>query len=528
MLATIIALDVFLTYIGVRQTLWQKNFFDAMVERDLTGFWRQIRELAFIVAGIVVAGTGRVWFEQALEMRWRSWLTKTYLSRWLSGHAHWQMGHSGAVDNPDQRIAEDLRLMASETLRLSVGALNYAVDFFTFSTMLWSLSGAASLALAGMNVQVPGYMMWIAVLYALLGSLLIEWIGRGLVPVDYQQQRKEADFRYLLVRVREHASPIALWRGESVEGQSLNAAFARIRGNWNDVMRYTKRITAMNALYVQSSMLLPYLITGPRYFSGAVTIGTVMQLNSLFNRVRGALSWFVYRYKDLAMLRSVFQRLHEFGWALRRPMDGGIQFAREGADVIMASVRVELPDGAGLGRIDHLHLAPGDRLLIQGRSGSGKSLLLAAIAGLWPASSGRVTLPDGLTLFVPQQSYMPEGTLLACLAYPSSLAEVNVAQARAALEEVGLTALVDDLHEDAAWGRRLSPGEQQRVGFARVLVQRPAVVFLDESTAALDPEGEATMYQLLDEHLPRSIIVSVGHRPSLRRWHSLEIQWAAV
>jgi len=527
LLAAIIGLDVFLTYIGVRQTHWQKNFFDALVERDLAGFWRQMLELGFIIGGIVVAGTGRVWFEQALAMRWRSWLTGHHLQRWLGGHAYWRMSTEGAVDNPDQRIADDLRLMASDTLSLSVGALNYAVDFFTFATMLWSLSGALSFAAGGMALDVPGYMLWAAMLYALAGSLLIEWIGRGLVAIDYQQQRREADFRFLLVRLRSEATSVALWQGEATEQRGLSEAFSRIRDNWREVMGYTKRITAMNALYVQASMLLPYLITGPRYFAGAITVGTVMQLNSLFNRVRGALSWFVYRYKDLALLRSVFQRLHELDIALQQRRDSGLRFERGGTDVVLQGIAVHRAQGGRLGGISHLRLRPGDRLLVRGRSGSGKSLLLSALAGLWPLAEGTVSWPVGRVLFVPQRSYLPEGSLRACIAYPGVAASIDTPAARATLLEVGLGALSAELDSERDWSRVLSPGEQQRLAFARVLLQRPAVVFLDETSAALDLDAEAMMYDLLDERLADCIVVSVGHRASLLRWHPLQLDWDA-
>lgn len=525
LLGTIVGLDVFLTYIGVRQTYWQKNFFDALVERDLNGFWRQMLELGFIIAGIVVAGTARVWFEQALQMRWRGWVTNTYLARWLGGRAYWHMQHNGCVDNPDQRIAEDLRIMASDTLRLSVGALNYVVDFFTFATMLWGLAGALSFAVAGTQVQIPGYMMWAAVLYALIGSMMIEWIGRGLVPVDYQQQRREADFRYLLVRVRENAAAIALWRGERTESNGLAGAFDGIRRNWGEVMRYTKRITAMNALYVQSSMLLPYLITGPRYFAGDISVGTLMQLNSLFNRVRGALSWFVYRYKDLALLRSVFHRLHQFERAVGETVHHGLQRTFAGSDLILDVVQVRLPDGRALGCVDHLHLSPGDRLLIQGASGTGKSLLLSSLAGLWPFATGAVRMPQGRVVFVGQASYLPVGTLHACVAYPGSIEETGPTEVAAALVAVGLGDLLGELENAAEWSTRLSPGERQRLAFARLLVQKPDLVFLDEVTSALDTEAEATLYALLAERLPRCIVISSAHRPSLHAWHGRNLRW---
>ena len=526
LLGSIVALDVFLTYVGVRQTYWQKNFFDALAERDLNGFRHQLVELAFIITGIVVAGTARVWLEQALQMRWRSWLTSTYLTRWLGDRAYWRLEQPGqALDNPDQRIAEDLRLMANDTLRLSVGALNYVVNFFTFAVLLWGLSGALSFAVAGVQVQLPGHMVWLAMLYALIGSLIIEGIGRGLVPVDYQQQRREADFRYLLVRVREHAAGIALWRGERAESQGLGGAFNGIRSNWHEVMRYTKRVTAMNALYVQSSMLLPYLFTGPRYFAGDITIGTVMQLGSLFNRVRGALSWFVYRYKDLALLRSVFQRLHQFDQALRQPVRYGMKPLQEGDALILRGVRLELPDARLLGHIPALTLIPGERLLIQGPSGSGKSLLLSALAGLWPFASGTVVLPQGRVMFISQQTYLPDGTLHACVAYPAMADQIDAARAGEALCAVGLGHFIDDLHAPTVWAGRLSPGEKQRLSFARLLVHRPALAFLDEATSALDTESEAVLYDLLADRLPTCIVVSVAHRASLEAWHGRRLSW---
>ncbi|MBN6152190.1 ABC transporter ATP-binding protein/permease [Xanthomonas sp. AmX2] len=528
LLATIVGLDALLTYVGVRQTYWQKNFFDALVERDLDAFWRQMLELVFIVAGIVGAGTARVWFEQALEMRWRHWLTTVYLDRWLGGTAYWRIESEGLVDNPDQRIADDLRLMASDTLRLSVGALHYAVDFFTFAAMIWGLSGALSFTLAGFDVHIPAYMLWAAVLYAVAGSVLIEWIGRGLVAVDYEQQRREADFRHLLVRVREHAAQVAMMRGEPAESAGLKQAFGAIRSNWRWVMGYTKRITAMNALYVQSSMVLPYLITGPRYFAGEITVGTVMQLNSLFNRVRGALSWFVYRYKDLALLRSVFQRLVEFERATGSQGQDptGIRVSvGEGDTLQIRDLTLALPDGEPLGHVGHLQIAPGERVLVHGPSGSGKSLLLSAVAGLWRHGRGDIVLPQGKVMFVPQRSYLPSGTLHACLAYPAVEDSLAYPDAVAALSAVGLAGLVAELPRREHWMRRLSPGEQQRLAFARILLRKPDVLFLDETTSALDLDAEAMLYALLVERMPGCAVVSVAHRPSLGRFHTVTVAW---
>lgn len=527
LLATIIGLNVFLTYIGVRQTYWQKNFFDALVERDLAAFWAQLRELVFIVVGIVGAGTARVWFEQALEMRWRAWLTNDYLRRWLGEAAFARIELEGGTDNPDQRIAEDLRLMAGETLRLSVGLLNYLVDFFTFAAVIWGLSGALSFSLAGLQIHIPGYMLWAAILYALIGSVLIEKIGHRLVPVDYQQQRREADFRFLLVRVRENAAQIAVMGGSAAEQAGLDRAFAMIRANWAEVMRYTKRVTALNALYVQSSMVIPYLVTGPRYFAGEITIGVVMQLNSLFNRVRGSLSWFVYRYQDLAMLRAVFRRLAEFDRALLPPDAPGIRIARSHDDALrIEALCLRRPDGRTLADLSAWAVRPGERWLIQGPSGSGKSTLLAAMAGLWRAGSGTIMRPEASCMFVPQRLYLPGGSLSACLAYPRAPQAIGASAMAGALETVGLGTLVAELEHEASWMRRLSPGEQQRIAFARALLHRPAFLFLDESTSALDLDAEARMYRLIVDTMPETAIVSVAHRPSLHAFHTHVLHWA--
>ncbi|TBU92825.1 ABC transporter ATP-binding protein/permease [Stutzerimonas kirkiae] len=520
LLALIIVLDLGTVYCAVQISTWQKNFFDALSEyqRELISplMWR----LAGLIALTTFCATFSIFFRQLLEIRWRSWVTEDYLARWTRKHAYQRIESARLADNPDQRIAEDLALMAGKTLDLGLGLLKNLVNAVSFAVILWGLSGSLPLTAIGLDIELPGYMLWAAILYAALGSWLMEKIGKPMVGLDYRQQQYEADFRYLLVRMRENAEQIAFYRGEAIEHNRLRNAFHAIRQNWRGLMTYTKRVAFTESVYIEVGSILPYLISIPRYFAKQITIGGVMQLSVGFSRLRTALSWFLFNYKELALLRSALRRLGEFDAVLRQPQVSGIRLVQsEHANLRTHGLNLQRPDGSPLSAIADIEVRPGERWLVRGPSGIGKSTLLRALAGLWPYGDGRIELPRGSQLFLPQKSYLPPGSLKDALCYPAAAETFDDAQCARALGLVQLPQYTKRLHESDHWEKRLSPGEQQRLAFARVLLHRPDYLFLDEASSALDAQNEDNLYRLLDEHLPASTVVSVAHHASLERYH---------
>ncbi|THF67577.1 ABC transporter ATP-binding protein/permease [Pseudothauera nasutitermitis] len=522
LLALVVVLDLLIVYRYTRISYWQKDFYDALTNYDVDAFYLGLLELLIIAMIGIVLDASRTYTAQYLEIRWRNWMTDVFLQRWFSGRAYYRFERGNGADNPDQRIAEDLRLMASNTLELGLGLLSNLTTLASFAVIVWGLSGTLSLALGGTTLEVPGYIFWAAVLYALAGSWAMEKIGGRMVTIDYTQQQREADFRVLLVRVREYAEQIAFYRGEKAEEARLRDSFRAIRANWREIMTYTKRITIADSFYTEVGAIVPTLLVGPRYFAHQMTFGDYMQLGQAFMRVRVSLSWFIYKYKELALLRSVYRRLVEFERVLAHPPDARtlVRPEPDAAAIEARGLSLRLPDGRQLVDTLDWRIAPGERWLIRGHSGAGKSTLLRALAGLWPHGSGEIAMPAGREMFLPQQSYLPVGSLRACLCYPSDEQWFGIGECLAVLREVGLEELAGELDVHDNWAKRLSPGEQQRLAFARLLLHKPAWVFLDESTSSLDPRNESRLYELLIERLPGAAIVSVAHRTSLARFHT--------
>jgi putative ATP-binding cassette transporter len=434
----------------------------------------------------------------------------------------------GETDNPDQRIADDIDSFVSQTLALTLGFLESAITLVSFVGILWNLSGALTFTLAGVGVTVPGYMVWTALVYALVGSYLTMRVGRPLIRLNFDQQRYEADFRFSLVRFRENVEGVALYGGEKDESDIFKGRFDKVVGNWWAIMKRQKRLSWLTNGYAQAAVIFPILAAAPRYFSGAMQLGGLMQTASAFGQVQGSLSWFVDAYAELASWRATVDRLTSFSRAMDEVREAHANgLARTTADEDVLSVRelaLALPDGNPMVEPVGLTVRKGESLLISGPSGTGKSTLLRAIAGLWPYGTGAITLPGrGRTLFLPQKPYLPMGDLRAVLSYPTPAGGFDDEALRAALADCGLKRLTGLLDDERYWAQTLSPGEQQRLAFARMLLQKPDWLFLDEATSALDEDGEAQLYALLRERLPDAAVVSVGHRSSLLPFHGQRV-----
>ncbi len=531
LLAVIVAMNLGIVYVNVLFSNWNNRFYDALQQRDLTRFSHELLYFCILAAAFIVIAVYQTYLTQMLQIRWRRWLTDRYLGEWLAGHAyyHLQLGEY-RTDNPDQRIADDLQLFVEATLTLTLGLLSSVVTLASFAVILWRLSGTIDVPLGARHLAIPGYMLWAALLYAVGGTWLTHRIGRPLIGLNFQQQQFEANFRFSLVRLRENTEGIALYHGEREEKRSLGDRFGHIVRNWWAIMKRQKRLTWFTAGYSQAAIVFPVIAAAPRYFSGAIQLGALMQTIQAFGQVQGALSWFVTAYTQLAQWKATTDRLTGFRAAMRtaqtRAAAARIVWARTGqAGLTLRDLRLELPGGAPLLKGINLEVKPGEAWLVTGPTGAGKSTLLRAIAGIWPFGEGTIETPaHGRTLFLPQRPYMPIGTLRRALSYPGPPSTFDDAAMREALSACGLSRLADRLDESRHWALELSPGEQQRVAFARALLQHPAWLFLDEATAALDEASEAQLYGLVKQRLPNTALVSVGHRSALAAFHERRLE----
>lgn len=535
LLAAIVALNLAAVYMLVQLNEWNRVFYDALQNKDQPVFWEQLLRFTYIAFAYIVISVYRFYLTQLLELRWRGWLTKRYLGRWLTESTFYRMelarfsSHAQtAPDNPDQRIQEDLNLFTTYTVTLSMGVLNATVTLFSFVGILWGLSGSFAFEWGGASYEIPGFMVWMAVLYAVAGSVVTHFVGRPQIPLNFQQQRLEADFRHHLVRVREYSEAIALDRGEKVEQSQLGLRFSSVLGNYLQLIRKQKNLIWFTNFFGQAAVVFPFVVAAPRFFSGAIQLGQLMQIASAFGRVQDSLSWFVDNYQSLAAWRATADRLTSFEAAL-----ASAEHARSSLQVTQAQdmtlrsagLSLGLPNGAQLLSDSNVELAPGDRVLLQGASGSGKSTLLRALAGIWPFAAGRIARPERFSddaMFLPQRPYLPQGRLRDALAYPEPSTRYTDAEHHAALEAAQLSQLQPRLDDEDAWTQKLSGGEQQRLAMARVFLKKPRWVFADEAVSALDePNGNAVYTRLL-HHLAQvnGALLSIAHGPALAALHN--------
>ena len=531
---------------------WNRSFYDALQNKDQPVFWSELLRFGWIAAAYIFIAVYKFYLTQLLEMRWRRWLTAHYLQRWLQGSTFYQLELGSSMqagqhlaDNPDQRIQEDVNQFTGLTLSLSVGLLNASVTLLSFVGILWSLSGSFSFDLGGSSYTIPGFMVWMAVLYCAVGSWVTHWIGKRLTPLNFQQQRLEADFRHHMIRMREYSESIALDRGGPVERSHLDARFAKVLANYWQLLRTQKNLLWFTTSFAQVASVFPLVIAAPRLFSGAIQLGELMQIASAFGRVQDSLAWLVDNYDRVATWTATADRLTGFEANLVRlelaqaahvfrPTEGDqLNVSQLELGLPNLSVDVDVDADADAQRTDasrallqatSLVLRPGDRVLLSGPSGSGKSTLFRALGGLWPWMHGKVSVPADFvnqSMFIPQRPYLPQGSLRSALAYPEPAETYSDQVLRQALMDAQLPSLADALDEEATWNLRLSGGEQQRLAIARVLLKKPRWLFADEATSALDEQAETLVYEKLLAAVgtTHGAIVSIAHKPSVQRFH---------
>ncbi len=528
LLGAVIAIELALVGIDVLLNQWNNRFYNALQDKNWDGFLREIGIFSVLAACYIVLAIYQLYLNQWLQIRWRRWLTGHYLGEWLQDANHYRMQLQGdAADNPDQRITDDIKLFVERTLDIGIGLLSSVVTLASFIVILWGLSAASPLTIFSREFTIPGYLVWGALIYAVFGTALTQWIGSPLVNLTFQQQRYEADFRFNLVRVRENSEQIALLQGENAERQRLSERFGRVVDNWYAIMQRTKRLTGFTASYSQAAVIFPYILVAPAYFADKIQLGGMMQTASAFSSVQRALSFFVTVYRSLAEWRAVVARLDGFEMAigsaatLTKRADSIHVVPSPGGDMIeLEQLLVRLPNGRPLVSADGFSIRSNERTLVTGPSGAGKSTLFRAIAGVWPFGRGSIAIPAKAKLMMlPQRPYFPVGSLKAATVYPAETGAFDDNRVKGVLIAVGLPQLASQLEEDAHWNRILSLGEQQRLGLARALLHAPQYLFLDEATASLDEASEATLYRLLEEKLPTTTIVSIGHRSTLEAFH---------
>ncbi|MBW4023131.1 MAG: ABC transporter ATP-binding protein/permease [Proteobacteria bacterium] len=538
LLISTILLNLSLVGMTVVLNFWNGAFFDSIQTHD----WHSFIQLIFlykrtphgflpgfcsIAVVYILVAVYATFLSQWLQIRWRRWLTRQYLDDWMGDRTYYRMSLESrpdgeGTDNPDQRISQDIASFVTSTLSLGLDLMSNVVTLCSFLGILWTLSGSLTL----LGVTIPGYMVWVALIYALVGTWFTHLIGRPLARLTFNQQRVEADFRFALMRLRENTEGVALFNGEAEERGELRTRFVGVVENWWAIMRRTKALNMLTTGYGQVASIFPIVVAAPRYFSGAIALGVLTRISDGFGQVQSAMSWFVNNYANLAAWSATVERLGTFKRSIdeaRAHAGQGPNTVTQGQDVVLEDVSLFLPNGKPLMENARLRFRPGESIVITGSSGSGKSTLFRTLAGIWPYASGSITLPAATCLFLPQRPYLPLGTLHRAATYPKDPATISDDELRAAMTDCGLGHLLPQMEERRNWTQALSGGEQQRLAIVRALLIKPDWLFLDEATASLDAESELALYTLLRERLANTTLISVAHRETVARLHDRRV-----
>ncbi|MBS7533370.1 ABC transporter ATP-binding protein/permease [Ancylobacter sonchi] len=514
--------------------VWNRAIFDGIEKRDAATVLFLTGVFFPLAIGSVLLGVAQVYARMGMQRRWRAWLTNSVVSRWLTGGRYYQLNLvSGDHDNPEYRIAEDLRVATDSPIDFIAGVTSALLSAATFIVVLWTIGGALTLSIGGAELTIPGFLVVAAVLYAAIASGSIVFIGRSFVAVSEGKNQAEAEYRYVLTRVRENGESIALLGGEKEEREGIDRTFSNVLRQWARLAGQHMRTTTVSQGSSLIAPVVPILLCAPKYLDDGMTLGQVMQAASAFTIVQTAFGWLVDNYPRLADWNACARRIASLMMSLdaleRAERGEGVgRIKREqtenGAILGLNDLSVTLDDGAAVVAETEVMIEPGERVLVAGASGSGKSTLIRAIAGLWPWGGGSVNIRAGRRLFMlPQKPYVPSGTLHRAAAYPGAAEDWAREEIGAALDKVGLSHLKESIEKDGPWDQTLSGGEKQRLAFARLLLHRPDIVVLDEATSALDEKSQDQMMEMLTTELPEATIVSVAHRVELEAFHSRKI-----
>lgn len=525
LLLAILALTLAVVYMLVMLNQWNNAFYTALQNYETDEIFHQLKRFTGLAFAYIILAVYAYYLQQVLILNWRRWLTNRYIDRWLQKKTYYRLEMFGKeMDNPDQRISEDVNLFVTKTLSFFIGIVKALCTLISFVVILWQLSGPFSFQAFGYTFHISGYMVWVAVAYATLGTYVTHRVGHKLVGLNFLQQRREADFRFSMMRMRENAESVAFYHGENQEGQVFKKRFALLLENFWKIVQKQKQLVWLNSGYSQIAIIFPFVVAIPRFLRRELTLGGLMQVATAFGRVQDSLSYFVDMYASLAEWQAVVDRLTGFEEDMALVRNAGDQSHLERSvspenTITIQGLEVDLPDGQPILKPMDLTLAPGKNVLIKGVSGSGKSTLLRSLAGIWPFTKGKVTMPaDEQLMFIPQRPYLPLGTLRDALLYPGHDVHSDE-ELDECMKSCRIGYLAGHLDEEGDWSHVFSVGEQQRLAFARALLHKPKWLFMDESTSALDEETEAAMYTLLAERLPETTVVSVGHRSTLVRFH---------
>ena len=530
LLGTILTLTFAHVYVLVLLNRWNNAFYTALQNYETDRIFSELLNFSWLAAIYIIVAVYAFYLQQILALNWRRWLTDAYLDEWLKGKTYYSMQMFGAAtDNPDQRISEDVKLFVEMTLQFSIGLLKAFSTLVSFVVILWQLSGPFEFSVSGHQYSLPGYLVWVALAYSVIGTWLTHKVGRKLVGLNFIQQRFEADFRFSMMRLRENAESVAFYDGEKQEGTVFKKRFRLLLDNFWKIVQKQKQLVWLNSAYSQIAIIFPFVVCIPRYLSKQITLGGLMQIATAFGRVQESLSYFVDMYSALAQWQAVVDRLVGFGLHMREveKVRPSLALDRMEADfdgVRIVAMEIGLPNGEVLLKDLNFELKPGRNVLVKGTSGSGKSTLLRAIAGIWPYAAGKAELPEReRIMFIPQKPYLPLGTLRDALLYPGKSMKDDE-ELKALMRLCSIESLADSLDVEADWSHVLSIGEQQRLAFVRTMIYEPEWLFLDEATSALDEATEENMYSMLRERLKKTTVVSVGHRSTLNKFHLLEIR----